>query len=251
MKSVLLFVITFLVSAAHADDCSQQCSESCVRDAENTISDAREYLRACGARPDPRPPREETEVAIYKSDSCSDNLVAIIDSRYNCDLLRSERAWAVRINGVCSDITDIDADKACMAFQAASSPRAIKLYKSDSCSGDLLAYVDQRTDCEELGNSLSSNVWAVKIDNTCKDITDTSFTGACMSFQAAHSPDAVQLYRSDSCSDNLLAYIDRRTDCQALANRISGNVWAVRVNGTCQDISDTSFLQACRSFGGR
>lgn len=64
----------------------------------------------------------------------------------------------------------------------------------------------------------------------------------------------VMFYHSDTCQNNYLAQVSFTGDpaideqsCRDKANEVSENVWAVKEfnNGTCVNISDTSFMSAC------
>lgn len=56
----------------------------------------------------------------------------------------------------------------------------------------------------------------------------------------------VEMFRSDNCSDELVGIINSSTDCSRFNG--AGNVWAIRVNGKCQDIDDTNAVNACRLY---
>jgi hypothetical protein len=63
----------------------------------------------------------------------------------------------------------------------------------------------------------------------------------------------VEYFHNDRCESSLLATVsssvgDRVETCKALQATISDNVWGVRVNGNCSDISDTDFYSACMRF---
>lgn len=124
---------------------------------------------------------------------------------------------------------------------------SVVLYKSDSCSSDLVGRVTPETNCDTYA---SSRVWGIKINDKCHDISDVSGNVACETFKGAGSPDAVYLYRSDSCTNNLLAIVDYRTDCQKLSTLINSSVWGIRYgeSSQCEDIADTKFYDACERF---
>lgn len=55
---------------------------------------------------------------IYHSDSCSGGLIAIVDAGTNCSKLKGlADAWAIEVNGRCTDISDMAADVACERFR--------------------------------------------------------------------------------------------------------------------------------------
>ena len=56
----------------------------------------------------------------------------------------------------------------------------------------------------------------------------------------------VEMFRSDNCSDDLVGIINSSTDCSRFNG--AGAVWAIRVNGKCQDVDDTNAVNACRLY---
>lgn len=120
----------------------------------------------------------------------------------------------------------------------------VELFQSDSCSGDLVAFINSTTDCSRLSGTES--VWGIRANGRCYDVADTSLTMSCHAFKAANSQRAVRLYRSDSCNESLVAAIDKNTNCDSLAGLDS--VWAVQVNNQCQDVSDIDVVTACKRF---
>lgn len=121
-------------------------------------------------------------IFLYQSDTCSGELIANLRPGFDCSLIAGKRVWGVRINGRCEDIHDMFGSAVCVAFKAAGSNRAIQLYNSDSCSSSLMAYVDRRTDCNELARAVTARVWGVRIDGVCNDISDTDVETACRTF---------------------------------------------------------------------
>lgn len=60
-------------------------------------------------------------IQLYHSDNCQDSLIATVDRRTDCSELArviSERVWGIRVDGVCSDISDTDIETACRTFGA-------------------------------------------------------------------------------------------------------------------------------------
>lgn len=185
-------------------------------------------------------------VAIYQSDSCASDLVALVSPTTDCASLGSERAWGVKVGTECYDISDTTASAACTRYRAAANSEAIAVYHSDSCAqGDLLAYVDESTDCASM--TISSNAWGVRINGVCSDIPDTSFASACSMFRN-QVPGGVELFKSDSCGSDFIASIGPSTNCDTLAAATSSRVWAARFGGSCYDISDTTIKSACEAF---
>ncbi len=63
----------------------------------------------------------------------------------------------------------------------------------------------------------------------------------------------VEFYHDDGrCElDNLMKRVRfgiTSEGCQRAAQGVTKNVWGVRVNGVCSDISDTDFLSACTKY---
>ncbi len=119
---------------------------------------------------------------------------------------------------------------------------SVEFFHSDTCSSSLIATIDEIEDCSRI--STNENVWGVRVNGICHNISDTSFSTACRSFAGG----SVEFYRSDSCSSNLLATASGQNACSEIP--VSDNVWAVKINGTCHNISDTSFKEACMAFAG-
>ncbi|AZZ35399.1 hypothetical protein CIK05_00810 [Bdellovibrio sp. qaytius] len=65
-------------------------------------------------------------------------------------------------------------------------------------------------------------------------------------YQPPGSDVKVELFQSDSCQGDLIGIVNASTDCSKFSG--AGNVWAIRVNGKCQDIDDTSAINACRLY---
>jgi hypothetical protein len=181
MQVGVLLVSLLGLDFAVAQDCSRSCEPSCIREARETLRDAEEYLRYCGASPNPGPgPRPGVE--IYDTDNCSSGLVAIVGRNTDCFNLRGQRAWGVRINNVCENIQDTRADIACEVFKDGVNSRGTALYRSDSCREDLIAIVDRNTDCNRLATLVAGPVWGIKKDGRCQDISDMPVLTACRSF---------------------------------------------------------------------
>lgn len=120
--------------------------------------------------------------------------------------------------------------------------QAVGLYRSDSCNGELVATFRSGSSCSAFANT---SIWGIKIGNTCHNIQDMSGADFCRAFPAVDSPRAVLFYKSDSCSSELTGAVDRYTDCSSLPNK---RVWAIKINGTCQNIDDTDLPIACERF---
>jgi hypothetical protein len=124
----------------------------------------------------------------------------------------------------------------------------VQIYKSDSCNGELLANVTSQTDCGRFSES-GSDAWGIKLDGRCYNITDRSLGSACRQFKAASSYGAVKLFKSDSCSNELIAFVDRFSDCSDHSSSGS-DVWGVEIGGTCYNVEDMSARVACNRFAG-
>jgi hypothetical protein len=58
------------------------------------------------------------DITFYHSDTCSTDPIASMDAGSDCGIFNgiSERAYAVQVDGVCSDISDRTVVKACLDF---------------------------------------------------------------------------------------------------------------------------------------
>jgi uncharacterized membrane protein len=211
------------------------------------LTTAEILLRQSLGQPQPPQPDPNQTVEMYRSDSCSSSFVGNIHPTTNCQKFAgSENVWAIKVNGQCTDISDMSAVTACQMYQNAGNPDAIRVYKSDSCSSSLSGIFSTYSDCEALPATSGNDAWAVRLNGQCHDLSDMPVKMSCRAFKAASSPNNVRLYHSDSCSSSLLAVIDRYTDCASLKGL--QNVWAVYMNGQCQDISDSEIVQVCNRF---
>lgn len=199
----------------------------------------------------PYPPNDDDNrgsVELYNSDSCSSGLIGMVGPRTNCSKFQgASAAWGIKINGSCKNIEDMSAEKACQLFKdfAEAPSNAMKLYHSDSCSSGLIGILTSYSDCESM-DSGNNNVWAVEMNGSCQNISDTSPARACRALKAAQSSNAIKIYNSDSCSGSLVAYVDSRTRCEGL--RGMPDAWGVMINGQCQNIADTDIVSACQRF---
>lgn len=122
-------------------------------------------------------------VSIHHSDSCSGQEIALISPETQCSGLETTgtAAWGIKVGGQCINITDTAPAKACEAFKSARSPQAVKIYHSDSCSGNLTAVVDYTTRCENLRGL--PDAWGVEINGRCENISDIDIVQACERFK--------------------------------------------------------------------
>jgi hypothetical protein len=182
------------------------------------------------------------------SDSCSNSeLAAYIGDRTDCSTLSdSDPAWSISIDGRCTNITDTTVRKACVQYRDAATAKVVVYGTSDSCNGDVAAYLRSTTDCSILSSSASA--WSVSINGSCVNISDTNVQAACVKYKAAGDAHVVIYGTSDSCaSDEVVAYVSDDTDCGALSN---DSAWSVSIDGTCNNISDTTVRDACTRFKG-
>jgi len=197
-------------------------------------------------------------VELFNSDNCSSGLLASIGERTDCDRLASTTSssvWGVRFGGVCHDVPDTSAKRACEAFKAAASPAGVKLYNSDNCSSSLAGVVNSTTNCASFAANVSSNIWGISIDGECSDISDTNALTACNRFGGAGGgggggggPTGVAVFDNDACSGTPIASLVPTSDCSALATTVSASVRAVRIAGACANIRDTTVVDACTRY---
>lgn len=158
-------------------NCMSSCSAECVRAAQQIL------VNCSGVTPPPVTP-QPSKTALYHSDSCNEgDLIVNLRSGTDCSssvISSAPRTWGVLVRGVCSDITDEDTPKACVKFKAAGSAYATFFYHSDSCQpSELIAAVDENTDCEKLAQAENDRVWGVVTDGKCVDISDADLKVAC------------------------------------------------------------------------
>jgi len=193
-----------------------------------------------------QPPGNDVNVEMFQSDSCNGDLIGIVSSSTDCSRFSGAgNVWAIRVNGKCQDIDDTNAVNACRMYQHAGNPDAVRVYKSDSCRDSLSGIFSTYSNCETLPND-GNNAWAIMAGGKCQDIADTSLTMSCRAFKAINTPRAVKLFHSDTCRESLVAAVDQYTNCDSLTGL--ENVWAIQINGQCQDVSDLDVITACKRF---
>lgn len=219
-----------------------------VRFIQQKLAQAENYLQqALNLPTNPtNPPSQGQNVELFRSDSCGSDLVGIVNPTTDCGRFSTtDKVWGIRVNGKCQDIDDTTAQNACRMYQNAGNTEAVKVYKSDSCSDSLSAIFSTYSNCDSVSDS-GNNAWAIMVGNQCMDISDTTLKKSCNAFKGINSPNSVKLYHSDSCGSDLVAAIDSNTNCDSLAGL--NKVWAIQINGQCQDISDLDVVPACQRF---
>jgi len=191
------FVVTCLASADRfeitdlRDDlaqCRRQCSVECRRLARDTSRLVRRVQQDCGFDDqDRRPIEPRGQARLFRSDTCSSSYTGTVDSNTDCEQFargNGSNVYGIEAGGTCHDIADASLGAACLAFRDMHE-RSVLLYRSDSCSSSLVAAVDSRTDCAELSNKISANVYAIKTPaGRCLDIADESFAQACARYKS-------------------------------------------------------------------
>lgn len=179
---IFFIAIMFLFwanSVLAQQSCQNSCSHECILVAQDILS------RCGGASPTPPPPQPNPyKTALYHSDSCGESdLIVNLRSGTDCSsntINSAPRTWGVKVRGTCHDISDVESDIACVKYKAASSSYATLFYHSDRCQeSELIAAVDESTDCEALARAENDSVWGVVIDGQCIDISDTGMKAAC------------------------------------------------------------------------
>lgn len=184
------------------------------------------------------------DVVFGQTDTCDmSKTVAPITPWTDCGSLRPESSWSVKINGVCQNISDTNGEMACRAIQFSNAPNVI-FGQSDTCDmGKVEAAVDEETDCDMLSSSASS--WSVKVNGVCQNTSDTNVRSACRGIQSQNARNVIY-GQSDTCdSSKVVAVVGRRTQCESLSNESS---WSIKINGVCQNISDTTAVSACKGI---
>ena len=119
----------------------------------------------------------------YMTDNCSGAIIGISDATHSCELLKTPpaMAWSIKINGVCLNIADQPADKACENFGFRDFKNAIYFYSTDNCTQTITTVIDPATTCESL--DAGRNVWSIFKNNRCMNIVDVSEVVACQRFK--------------------------------------------------------------------
>lgn len=186
-------------------------------------------------------------VTFHNNDSCESTPLMAVDSQTKCNELnkKGNNVWAVKVGRNCYNIPDTSEQTACHAFNSAALQNTVRLYHSDRCDqNSMLGAISANTQCSEFSKS-GSDVWGIEIFGQCINIDDMSQASACNLYSKGQDPQAITLYHSDSCKDSsLIGVIASQTRCEDLPSSGS-DVWAVKMNGKCQDINDTSYQQAC------
>jgi hypothetical protein len=194
--------------------------------------------------PPPQPPSSGVE--IYHTASCTGSLIGTANPGTRCEkFATAPAAWAVKINGQCLNIPDIPAPEACESFKGAAEQNAALIYTTDSCTSSPIAAVGSLSDCSKLPID-GTKAWAVKVDNKCFNIADTSPSKACEAFKASSSPSSVRIFATDSCTDSPMAIVDYNTRCDLLTGMHAA--WGIMMNGRCENIPDLPIEAACERY---
>lgn len=244
-----------------------------------SFDDFKTFYKVCELINNPPPPPPTVTADFYRSDSCSSNLMGTVsfttDAASNenkCSQFansQSSQVWGVKINGTCYDFMDMSALEACRRSQAnPTAASTVTMYRSDSCSSNVLGFYsyngvsDLDAYCNRITSGSSSSVWGIRVGNqTCSDIFDSPIASACYMFRYAGDTvpsggNAVDYYRSDSCNGSYLGRMIFTSDaarndaaCAKIAPFVSPQIWGIRRGGaSCENISDTSYANACANF---
>lgn len=119
--------------------------------------------------------------------------------------------------------------------------------RSDTCSSRHITLVlNDKTDCTKL---IEKNriVSSVKINGKCRDITDTSIEKACLSLQDDSGKSTIY-EGSDSCSPrDIILSVGNYSNCKDYAG-LRKDASSIKINGVCQNITDTSVEKACNEI---
>lgn len=245
--SFLFFPLLLFNNLVAANDLPASCQFSCSAQCESELTRLERKIRfyrdaECGGSQPP--PSTGGSAVLYRSDRCDSSMVAIINPGTSCNGLGSQNIWGVKLNGQCLDISDAPANQVCERFKAGG--RGSQLFRSDNCTSNAMASIGPETNCKAMGRD---NIWAARVGGECGDISDSPFEDTCERFKAGN--DGVLLYKSDSCSSKeLVGSVGFGSDCTAAGVRNGPRVWAVKIQGQCEDISDMNFEEACKRFGG-
>lgn len=128
--------------------------------------------------------------------------------------------------------------------QPPANETKVEMFRSDNCSDDLVGIINSSTDCSRFNGA--GAVWAIRVNGKCQDVDDTNAVNACRLYQNAGQQNAIRVFKSDNCSESMVAAIDQQTQCESLVGLDS--VWAIQTNGQCQDVSDLDVVTACKRF---
>lgn len=145
-------------------------------------------------------PRSE-DLIVYSDDYCSPSTITtVIDPGVDCNALgtvmRSTRAWSVRLNGQCVNIDDRTfSPTLCQKYQDAvladydnmgtrRRGDTVEMFSDDYCSASTKVYdVKRGTSCEALnGVFTNQRIWSVRFRGQCVNINDTTFLPACQTY---------------------------------------------------------------------
>ncbi len=246
-----------------------------------SFGDFKAFYKVCELINPPQPPAPNVVAAFYRSDFCSSNLLSTITfsgsataaaKETQCQAFASANTssiWAVKIDNVCYDLSDMPALEACRRSQVApTAPTTVAMYRSDFCSGNVLGFykydpsVNIDSYCTSMTASSTSSVWGIKVGTgACIDISDSPIGTACHQFRYMGTPvptggKAVNYHRSDFCNGSFLGRMIMTADqtannaaCSAMAPRVTSSVWGIQRGTTaCENISDTTFATACANF---
>ncbi|AZZ35728.1 hypothetical protein CIK05_02570 [Bdellovibrio sp. qaytius] len=181
-KYFIALLLSFCATSVFAQsNCMNSCSQECIKAAQQIL------VNCSGVTPAPTP---SAKTALYHSDSCNDSdLIANLKPGTDCSsqvMTSAQRTWGIKVRGTCYDVSDLETPLACVKFKAASNASATLFYHSDSCqTSELIAAVDESTDCDALSKVVTDRVWGVVTDGQCVDISDADMKAACVRYKDA------------------------------------------------------------------
>lgn len=239
-------------------------------------------LLACAAIDAPIAPDTSFVYFYETSDSCGGAVLTSKTIQHSQALasqcvfsssLLSKPVWSVKLNGVCTNISDTDIISACYGLDVPKTYDPTKMeimtFGGSGCSGTVAATgflvpdLDLMNQCQGLTrvSKASSTAASVRVNGVCSSTGGGDFVSSCLQIAPASTQglSTVLFYPdSDSCQGfvNYGGYLSfgssRTRDCLAFKrnpNSPSGDrIWSIRIDGACKNISDSDFKTVCNSI---
>jgi hypothetical protein len=127
-------------------------------------------------------PAQGKLIKLYNSDNCNKDLLGSVGRDMNCSNFEKDVIWAVSVDGKCLNITDVRGTAFCQNYPAIHEAKSLEIYEDDYCRKDLIAMIDETTDCDTLSGS--RRAWGIKVNGACQNINDMPLKSACERFKS-------------------------------------------------------------------